>query len=138
MQSKLNPYVHFNDNAAEAMQFYHSILGGKLTMNTFADFGMAQNPSDANLIMHAQIDDENGVILMGADTPSYMAYEPGSRITISLSGDNHEELSRFFEGLARDGQVQEPLTKSPWGDTFGMLADKYGVEWMVNIAAPRP
>jgi PhnB protein len=137
MQSRLNPYAHFRGEAREAMQFYHSVLGGKLTMSTFADFGMDQNSPDANLIMHAQIDDESGVILMGSDTPSFMAHEPGASVTISLSGANREELSRFFEGLAEGGQVQNPLAQSPWGDTFGMLVDKYGIEWMVNIAAPQ-
>jgi len=137
MQSKLNPYIHFKSNAREAMEFYKSVFGGKLVMNTFKDFNASQDPSEDNKIMHAQLDADNGIALMGADTPNRMEYRPGATITISLSGDNKEELSAYFQKLAAGGMIDEPLAQSPWGDTFGMLTDKYGIEWMVNIAGQK-
>jgi PhnB protein len=137
MQSKLNPYIHFKSNAREAMEFYKSVFGGKLVMNTFKDFNASQDPSEDNKIMHAQLDADNGITLMGADTPNRMEYRPGATITISLSGDNKEELSAYFQKLAAGGTIDEPLVQSPWGDTFGMLTDKFGIEWMVNIAGQK-
>lgn len=137
MQSKLNPYLHFNGNAREAMQFYQSVFGGKLTMSTFQEYGMAPDPSDADKIMHAQLETDNGMTLMGADTPSHMDYTPGASTTLSLSGDNNAELSGYFERLSAGATVHEALQQAPWGDSFGMLTDKYGFEWMVNITAPR-
>ena len=77
MQSKLNPYIHFKSNAREAMEFYKSVFGGKLVMNTFKDFNASQDPSEDNKIMHAQLDADNGITLMGADTPNRMEYRPG-------------------------------------------------------------
>jgi PhnB protein len=134
MQSKLNPYVHFTDNARQAMEFYHSVFGGKLTMSTFQEFGMSSGPDDDDKIMHAQLDAPNGMTLMGSDTPSHMAFQPGATVTMSLSGDDAAELSGYYEKLSAGGKVDQPLMQSPWGDTFGMLTDQYGIEWMVNIA----
>ncbi len=137
MQSKLNPYIHFKSNAREAMEFYKTVFGGKLVMNTFKDFNASQDPSEDNKIMHAQLDADNGITLMGADTPNRMEYRPGATITISLSGDNKEELSAYFQKLAAGGTIDEPLVQAPWGDAFGMLTDKFGIEWMVNIAGQK-
>ena len=95
---------------------------------------MAQDPGEANTIMHALLEADNGMTLMGADTPNSLEYRPGSNMRISLSGDNEAALTRYYETLAAGGTIRQPLMKAPWGDTFGMLADKFGVEWMVNIA----
>ena len=137
MPTKLNPYINFKDNAREAMEFYHSVFGGTLNMNTFKEFQASQDPSEDNKIMHAQLDGDNGITIMGADTPSSMEYNPGTNYSISLSGDNEAELRNYYENLSDGGMIVEPLEKSPWGDTFGMLVDKYGVHWMVNIAGER-
>jgi PhnB protein len=71
---------------------------------------------------------------MGADTPSSMPMETGSSVSMSLSGDDEAELSGYFHKLAEGGTITEPLEKAPWGDTFGMLTDRFGVNWLVNIA----
>jgi len=137
MPTKLNPYINFKDNAREAMEFYHSVFGGTLNMNTFKEFQASQDPSEDDKIMHAQLDGDNGITIMGADTPSSMEYNPGTNYSISLSGENEAELRNYYENLSDGGMIVEPLEKSPWGDTFGMLVDKYGVHWMVNIAGER-
>jgi PhnB protein len=134
MPTTLNPYISFKDNAREAMQFYQSVFGGKLVMNTFKDFQASQDPSEDNKIMHAHLMGDNGLNLMGADTPSSMEYLPGTNMSVSLSGDNDHELTTYFQKLSTGGTILEPLVKAPWGDTFGMVTDQFGVTWMVNIA----
>lgn len=138
MQSRLNPYIAFKDNAREAMTFYQSIFGGKLDMHTFQDYHASQDPAEADKIMHAQLEADNGIVFMASDTPNGMEYKPAAGIRMSLSGDNEAELRGYFDKLAEGGNVTMPLEKAPWGDTFGMLVDKFGIEWMVNIAGPKP
>lgn len=137
MQSHLNPYLNFNGNTREVMEFYRSVFGGTLTVSTFKDYGASQDPADDNRIMHSMLTADNGITLMAADIMRHMELRPGNAIAMSLSGDNHEELSAYFEKLADGGAVQQPLLAAPWGDTFGSLTDKYGVEWLVNIAGQR-
>ena len=132
MTSRLNPYISFKDNAREAMEFYKSVFGGDLTLSTFGEFGQEGEGSDG--IMHAQLETPSGFTLMAADTPPQMEYRTGSSITVSLSGDDESDLRGWWDGLADGGTVQMPLEKQMWGDTFGMLTDRYGVDWMVNIA----
>jgi PhnB protein len=134
MPTKLNPYISFKDNAREAMEFYRDVFGGELTMSTFGEFGMNEDESEQNKIMHAQLDTPNGLTLMGADTPNQMEYTEGSRITVSLSGQDDAELRGYWDKLSGDGTVVMPLEQAPWGDSFGMCADRFGVNWMVNIA----
>lgn len=134
MQSKLNPYISFQGNAREAMEFYKSIFGGSLTLTTFQDGGMAANQTNVDQIMHSELIANNGMTIMGSDLPDGMIYSKGTNISISLSGDNEAELSAYYNALAVGGIIAEPLKKAPWGDTFGMLTDKFGIFWMVNIA----
>jgi PhnB protein len=134
MQTKLNPYLSFKDNAREAMEFYKTVFGGKLVMNTFKEFHASQDPSEDNKIMHSMLEAANGITFMAADTPNDMTYRPGTNMSMALSGDNEAELTGYFEKLSAGGTIRAPLAKAPWGDTFGMLTDKFGVEWMVNIA----
>jgi PhnB protein len=134
MASKLNPYLSFRDNAREAMEFYKSVFGGKLTISTFKDFGMAQDPSQEALVMHSMLEAENGITFMGSDTPSSMPYRPGASVSMALSGDNEAELTGYFTKLSVGGKVGMPLGKAPWGDMFGSFTDKFGIEWLVNVA----
>lgn len=137
MQSKLNPYISFQGNARDAMEFYKSVFGGALDLTTFKEGGMSQNQADADQIMHAMLIAENGMTIMGADTPDGTEYNRGTNISISLSGDNEAELTEYYNKLVDGGTVAEPLQKAPWGDTFGMLTDKFGIFWMVNIAGKK-
>lgn len=134
MQSRLNPYLSFKDNAREAMEFYQTVFGGKLTINTFAEFHASEDPAEANKVMHAMLEAENGITFMAADTPNGMEYLPGKNICMSLSGDNEAELRGYWEKLSAGGTVRMSLEAAPWGDTFGMVGDKFGIEWMVNIS----
>lgn len=137
MQSRVNAYISFKDNARQAMEFYQSVFGGKLELSTFKEFGMAQDPAEGDKIMHAMLEAANGLSFMGADTPNAMPFQEGSRISMALSGDNAEELRGYFDKLAAGGTVTMPLNQAPWGDSFGMCVDPFGVTWMVNIAGKR-
>jgi PhnB protein len=137
MQSQLNPYLSFKDNAREAMEFYRTVFGGKLDVSTFKDYHASQDASEDNLIMHSQLEADNGITFMASDTPSRMEYRAGTNMSMSLSGDNESELKGYFEKLAAGGTVTMPLEKAIWGDSFGMCTDKFGVQWLVNITAPK-
>ena len=132
MASRLNPYITFGDNCREAMQFYESVFGGQLTLNTFGDFGAADGP-DADKIMHAQLETDQGFTLMASDTAEGMETRSGSNISISLSGDDAGQLRGYWDKLSSDGNVTMPLEKQMWGDEFGMCTDKFGIAWMVDI-----
>ncbi len=135
MPSRLNPYLSFKDDAREAMTFYESVFGGKLEMTTFKEYHASQDPSEDDKIMHSVLEAENGIVFMAADTPSSMEFSPGARISMSLSGDDEAELRGYWDKLREGGTETMPLEKAPWGDTFGMLRDKYGIDWLVNITA---
>jgi len=137
MQSQLNPYLNFRDNTREAMEFYHTVFGGKLNMSTFKEFHASQDPSEDNLIMHSVLEADNGITFMASDTPNRMEYRPGTNMSMSLSGDNEVELQGYFEKLSDGGTVTMPLQKAIWGDSFGMCTDKFGVQWLVNIAGQK-
>ena len=136
MASRLNPYLNPLDGQARAaLDFYHSVFGGSLTISTFAENGM-EGPY-ADLVMHGQLETDAGYTLMVADAPAEMvSVTVGNNISLSLSGDadDAERLRGYFAALSEGGQVAEPLTTAPWGDEFGMLVDRFGIHWMVNIA----
>ena len=138
MTVRLNPYLSFNDNARQAMEFYHSVFGGDLAMNTFAEFEASEDPAEKDKIMHSMLEGENGVVLMGADTPKSMEYTPAAGMAVSLSGDDQGSLRGYWDKLSDGGTVIVPLEQAPWGDTFGMCADRFGITWMVNILGSAP
>src|SRR5205809_7681281 len=137
MQTKLNPYLSFKDNSREAMDFYRTVFGGKLQMNTFKELNASQDSSEDNLIMHSVLEADNGITIMASDTPNRMEYRPGTNMSMSLSGDNEAELKAYFEKLSAGGRVTMPLEKAIWGDSFGMCTDTFGVQWLVNIAGQK-
>ncbi len=135
MSVRLNPYLSFQDTAREAMTFYQSVLGGELTMSTFAEFH-AGDPTEQDKIMHAQLETPDGLVLMAADTPAGMEFRPQAGVSVSLSGDDEATLRGYWEGLSEGGTVTMPFDKAPWGAVFGMCTDRFGTNWMVNATAP--
>ena len=135
MASRLNPYISFAGNAREAMEFYQTVFGGDLTVNTFGDFGAEAEHADK--VMHSVLATDTGLTLMAADAPPGMAHNPGDNITVSLSGNDAAELRGYWEKLSGNGTVSVPLEKQMWGDEFGACVDKFGIPWMVNIGQPQ-
>jgi PhnB protein len=134
--SRLNPYVSYRDNAREALEFYKDVFGGNLSINTFGEYGDPDAP-EANNVMHGQLETDQGFTLMASDTPPGMDFNPGNNITISLSGDDEQELRGYWEKLSEGANVTMPLEKQMWGDVYGQCTDKFGVQWMVDIAQPQ-
>lgn len=135
MTVRLSPYLRFRDTAREAMTFYESVFGGELTMSTFADYHASDDPAEQDKIMHSELETPDGLVLMAADTPASMEYRPQAGISVSLSGDDEATLRGYWERLSEGGTVTMPFEKAPWGATFGMCADRYGTNWMVNATA---
>ncbi|HEX6128120.1 MAG TPA: VOC family protein [Candidatus Limnocylindria bacterium] len=136
MASRLNPYLSFKGNAREAMEFYREVLGGELTLTTFAEGGLPHGEGEGDKVMHSQLETPSGFTLMGSDAISGTPGQVASGVQISLSGDAEAdaELSGYYDKLAAAGTVVEPLVTAPWGDKFGMVTDQFGILWMVNIA----
>ncbi|MQA05723.1 MAG: VOC family protein [Streptosporangiales bacterium] len=135
MASRLNPYLSFDGNARQAMEFYNGVFGGTLNLNTYGEFG-ADHGADADKIMHSMLETDDGFALMGSDLPPGEEYKPGNTMTVSLSGDD-DSLRQYWEQLSAGGTVAVPLEKQMWGDEFGLCTDRFGVSWMVNISPPQ-
>jgi PhnB protein len=137
--SVLNPYLNFRGEAREALEFYQSVFGGDLTVSSFSDLGMEELPeAERDLVMHGQLETPAGFTLMASDVPSHMEWTRGTNsFSVSLSGsaDDDAQLRGYWLKLSEGADIQEALATAPWGATFGMLADKFGINWLVNISA---
>ena len=138
MATVLNPYLNFRGTAREAMEFYRGVFGGDLTVSTFKEFHASEDPSEDDLVMHSRLTTPAGYVLMGSDTPERMELTAGNSVSVSLGGEEREQLQGYWDGLSEGATVLVPLAASPWGDSFGMLTDRYGVHWLVNIAGAAP
>lgn len=128
----LNPYLSFRDTAREALDFYHSVFGGELTVTTFGEFHASEDPAEQDKVMHGQLE-SGGMTLMASDTPNSMGLTIGDNVTVSLSGQEDEELRGYWAALAEGATITMPLEIAPWGDAFGQLTDRFGTNWMFNI-----
>lgn len=135
MAVRLNPYLNFRGQARAALEHYQQVLGGDLTVSTFAEAGMEVQPEETEWLMHGQLETPDGFTLMAADVPSHMEYSAAGGFSVSLSGDEGDKLRGFWDGLLEGGTLTVPLEQAPWGDAFGMLVDRFGVAWLVNISA---
>jgi PhnB protein len=133
VSTRLNPYLNFPGTAREAMEHYERVFGGALTVMTFADAG-ADDVPDPTQVMHAMLETPSGYTLMASDLPPGMDHQPGTAFSVSLSGDEADELRGYWAALSKDGTVTMPLEMQMWGDEFGACTDRFGVSWMVNIA----
>jgi PhnB protein len=136
MASRLNPYLSFDGNARQAMEYYKDVFGGTLTLSTYGEIGGLEG-DDAAKIMHGQLEAENDFALMGADAPPGMELHAGNNFAVSLSGDDGDALRGYWDKLSDGGQVVVPMEKQMWGDEFGQCVDRFGIAWMVNISAPQ-
>lgn len=132
---QLAPYLNFDGTCAEAMRFYERTLGGTLTVMPFRDSPMASQvpPEALDRVLHARLELPGGQTVLASDH-SLAAPFPGMHgFGLSLSYDDVDEGRRVFEALAAGGQVQMPFDKTFWAKGFGMLVDRYGTPWMVNV-----
>jgi PhnB protein len=133
----INPYLNFNGNTEDAFNFYKSVFGGEFaSFQRFKDTPGCENVQahEADKIMHVALPIGKGNVLMATDTLESMGHSvtSGSNFSISISTESKEETNNLFDKLSSGGQVTMPLEKMFWGAYFGMLTDKFGIQWMVN------
>ncbi|MEK7099584.1 MAG: VOC family protein [Patescibacteria group bacterium] len=135
----LSPWINFNGNAEEAFNFYKSVLGGEFTkIVRLKDLESPEFPvaeEDANKIMQIVLPINGANALIGNDVPSFMGKvsESENRSKIHVAANSKEEAERLFNGLSAGGQVEAPVSDSPWGTSFGMFRDIYGIEWVIEF-----
>ena len=136
--AQINPYINFNGNTEEAFNFYKSVFGGEFErIIRFKDMSNTEIPiseNEANKIMHIALPIGKNV-LMGSDVPEFMGKvnENENRSKIAVSAESKEAADKIFNGLSAGGNIEVPITDSPWGSYFGMFRDKYGIEWTVDF-----
>ena len=136
--ARINPHINFNGNAEEAFNFYKSVFGGEFAkIMRFKDLASAEFPvadNEENKIMHIALPIGKS-ILMANDVPEILGRtnENENRSKIVISAESKEEADKLFNGLSVGGQIEMPISDSPWGSYFGMFRDKYGIEWMVDF-----
>lgn len=140
--SAINPYLNFKGNTEEAFNFYKSVFGGEFaTVMRFKDIPKQEGCEEMNItgddlekIMHIALPVGNGNVLMATDAVGSMAEKivAGNNFSISISAESKEEADRLFNGLSEGGNITMPLADAFWGAYFGMLTDKFGIQWMIN------
>jgi PhnB protein len=144
-------HLNFRGNARQALEFYHSVFGGNLVIATYADFGAPKDTPIADKIVWGQVVADSGFQVMAYDVPSMeQSSEPSTPATrrengmtitqepffISLCGESVDEISALWEKLSAGATVIEPIAQSPWAQLFGMLTDRFGVTWVVDVVSP--
>jgi PhnB protein len=137
----VNPYLNFPGTAEEAFNFYKSVFGGEFTsLQRFKDTPEADRvpASEANKIMHISLPLGNGNILMATDALESMGHPltVGNNFYLTLEAESEEEANKLFNSISAGGKVTMPMAKTFWGAYFGMVNDKFGVQWMINYALP--
>jgi PhnB protein len=134
----VNPYLNFNDNCEEAFSFYKSVFGGEfMTFSRFKDVPAGSSKpmpeSEGKKVMHVALPIGSATVLMGSDTPEYFGKVIfGNNFSISVSADSEQQANKFYSGLSAGGKATMPMDKAFWGSYFGMLTDKFGINWMVS------
>jgi len=140
----INPYIHFNGNAEKAFHFYQSVFGGVFTkLVRFRDMQFEGAPDftdEADKIMHIALPIGPHTILMGSDTPAFLGKhnESETRSKLYIQAASKAEADHFFNGLSAGGQIEMPISDSPWGTYFGMFRDQFGIEWMIDYTPENP
>lgn len=134
----VNPYLNFPGNTEEAFNFYKSVFGGEfLALNRFREFGgnpMGLSERDLDKIAHVALSLGAGSLLMGTDVTesSPGALVIGNNVYITLEPDTIGEAQGLFDALSAGGRIEMPMQKTEWAEAYGICADKFGVQWMVN------
>ncbi len=129
---RTNTYLTFDGNCAQAMKFYQKCLGGQLQMLPFSEMPGEAPKSAKDRIMHAKLTNE-GSIWMASDTMPGMPFKQGNNFSISIECDSVQELDRLFAALSDGGKATMPPQQTFWAQRFGMLTDRFGVNWMLDV-----
>jgi PhnB protein len=130
-------HINLRGNARQALEFYQSVFGGQIALVTYKDAGNVQDPSDADHIMWGQVDADNGFRVMAYDVPAATPWNQGENAYfVSLRGDAAEEVAAQWKKLANGATIMRPLEPAQWSPLYGMLKDKFGVVWVLDVVAP--
>lgn len=150
MSVQTTPHLNFRGDARAALEFYQSVFGGHSVVNTYADFGMPAGIPGADTVVFGLIAADDGFRIMGYDIPGQTEggiagggsthRENNTTITdqalfVSISSPTLDELQGYWDALAVDATIVEPLAASAWSAGFGMLTDRFGVTWSASVAA---
>lgn len=138
VMATINPYLNFMGRTEEAFSFYRSVFGGRFSIfQRFRDVpgGEKMSASDQEKIMHISLPIGKHTVLMGTDALESMgqSIQAGNNFHISVSPESEEETDELFQKLAEGGEITMPLGKAFWGAYFGMLVDRFGIQWMLNF-----
>lgn len=138
--ANVNPYLTFDGDCETVFNYYKSVIGGEFSMlSRFKDMPGPHNdnPADADLVMHVALPIGN-TVLMGSDRPpSFGRATLGDNISLAIGTDSREQADKVYKGLSDGGKAEMPMGDAPWGDYFGMLTDKFGIQWMVTHTPPK-
>ena len=128
-------HLNFKDNARAALEFYQSVFGGHLTVVTNADAGAVQHPADADRVLWGQVQAGNGFHVMAYDVREDQTYDAGdTAFFVSVRGQDADEITGYWKGLAEGATVVQDLAPSGWTPLYGMLKDRFGVTWVLDVA----
>ena len=129
-------HLNFRGDARAALEFYQSVFGGELTIITYQDMEAVQEPAQANQVVWGQVAAANGVWVMAYDVPSARPWSRGEDpFFMSLRGDTAEEITAYWEKLAAGSTIIQPLEPSQWAPLYGMVKDRFGITWVVDVVA---
>ena len=132
-------HINLRGTARQALQFYQTVFGGQLALVTYKDAGNVQDPSDADHVMWGQVDAENGFRVMAYDVPVGMPWNQGENAYfVSLRGDTAEEIAAHWKKLSDGATIVRPLEPAQWSPLYGMLKDRFGVVWVLDVVVKYP
>jgi len=138
MSVQVTIHLNFQGKARAALAFYQSVFGGQVTLFSYQESGMPHDPADAERIIWGQVMAPNGFRLMAYDVPAGKPWDQGRNAFFAvLGGETEQEIRTLWDQLAQGADIEEPLAPAQWSPLYGMLKDRFGVTWVVNVVAAR-
>ena len=129
-------HLNFRGDARAALTFYRTVFGGELTVISYADAHSVGDPAEADQIMWGQVQGDNGIHVMAYDVPGRLPYDRGvNAVFVSVRGHDAEEITAYWKGLSEDAEVVADLAPAGWSPLYGMLKDRFGVVWVLDVVA---
>jgi len=130
-------HLNFRGDARPALEFYQSVFSGQTTVVTYADAGRAEDPAAAGQVLWGQVAADNGFRVMAYDVPGHLSYDPGDKpVFVSVRGTDADEITAYWKGLGAGATVVQDLGPAGWSPLYGMLRDRFGVTWVLDVEAP--
>jgi PhnB protein len=130
-------HLNFRGTARAALDFYRSVFGGRTVTVTYKDAGAVRDESEADWVMWGEVAGDNGFHVMAYDVPSQLPWNQGENaFFVSVRGDGTEEINALWDRLAEGSTIVSPLAPAQWAPLYGMLTDRFGVTWVLDVAAP--